>query len=360
MGEYFKEIEEESIRDNFVIIYELLDELIDFGYPQTTESKILQEYITQEGHKLEVAPRPPPAVTNAVSWRSEGIKYRKNEVPSLLDLFALGSSSCESSSSLGKLWPLWLSLVVAGVSGRDRVGEHSGVGRRQRAALRDRRLHQNARLPVRNARTAARTQRQGGPISPLSLSLSFDTHHEVCSVDVVSLGRGWGRDERNHCDQVLFESTGRGKSKSVELEDVKFHQCVRLSRFENDRTISFIPPDGEFELMSYRLNTHVSTDDILAIFPYFLPIPCLVPGGFAPGEASDLDRVGDRAARPLARRVHDQGKSQPKTVSIESETNRIGGKLHSTSIERAARTEPTSCSKQRLKKRVFLAIRCDN
>ena len=52
--------------------------------------------------------------------------------------------------------------------------------------------------------------------------------------------------------QVLFESTGRGKSKSVELEDVKFHQCVRLSRFENDRTISFIPPDGEFELMSYR------------------------------------------------------------------------------------------------------------
>ena len=49
-----------------------------------------------------------------------------------------------------------------------------------------------------------------------------------------------------------------GKNKSVELEDVKFHQCVRLSRFENDRTISFIPPDGEFELMSYRLNTHVS------------------------------------------------------------------------------------------------------
>lgn len=41
------------------------------------------------------------------------------------------------------------------------------------------------------------------------------------------------------------------------MEDVKFHQCVRLSRFENDRTISFIPPDGEFELMSYRLSTQV-------------------------------------------------------------------------------------------------------
>ena len=47
MGEYFKEVEEESIRDNFVICYELLDELVDFGYPQTTDAKILQEYITQ-------------------------------------------------------------------------------------------------------------------------------------------------------------------------------------------------------------------------------------------------------------------------------------------------------------------------
>lgn len=79
--EYFKELEEESIRDNFVIVYELLDELMDFGFPQTTDSKILQEYITQQGNKLETGKsRVPPTVTNAVSWRSEGIKYKKNEV----------------------------------------------------------------------------------------------------------------------------------------------------------------------------------------------------------------------------------------------------------------------------------------
>lgn len=59
-------------------------------------------------------------------------------------------------------------------------------------------------------------------------------------------------------DKAMFESTGRAtRGKAIEMEDVKFHQCVRLSRFENDRTISFIPPDGEFELMSYRLNTQV-------------------------------------------------------------------------------------------------------
>lgn len=41
---------------------------------------MLCRYITQESHQLEAQVRPPMAVTNAVSWRSEGIRYRKNEV----------------------------------------------------------------------------------------------------------------------------------------------------------------------------------------------------------------------------------------------------------------------------------------
>ncbi|KAL5016816.1 hypothetical protein ScPMuIL_006405 [Solemya velum] len=158
--EYFKELEEESIRDNFVLIYELLDEVMDFGFPQTTDTKILQEFITQ----------------------AKGIKYRKNEV--FLDVI-------ESVNLL--------------VSANGNVLRSEIVGC-----------------------IKMRVYLSGMPELRLGLN-----------------------------DKVLFESTGRGKSKSVELEDVKFHQCVRLSRFENDRTISFIPPDGEFELMSYRLNTHV-------------------------------------------------------------------------------------------------------
>ncbi|KAK9324127.1 Mu homology domain-containing protein [Lipomyces orientalis] len=183
LTEYFKELEEESIRDNFVIIYELLDELMDFGYPQTTETKILKEYITQQSHQLEVQPRPPIAVTNAVSWRSEGIRYRKNEV--FLDVI-------ES-----------VNLLV------------SSTG----AVLR----------------------------SEILGSIKLKCY--LSGMPELRLGLN---------DRVMFENSGRSsRGKSIEMEDVKFHQCVRLSRFENDRTISFIPPDGEFELMSYRLNTQV-------------------------------------------------------------------------------------------------------
>jgi len=45
--------------------------------------------------------------------------------------------------------------------------------------------------------------------------------------------------------------------KPVEMEDVSFHQCVNLSRFEKDGVISFVPPDGDFELLTYRLSTNV-------------------------------------------------------------------------------------------------------
>lgn len=182
--EYFGELEEESIRDNFVIIYELFDETLDFGYPQTTEAKILREYITQEGNRLDVAPRPPVALTNTVSWRSEGIRHRKNEI--FLDVIEK------------------LNLLV---SSNGTVLHSEIVG-------------------------AVRMKSFLSGMPELKLGLN---------------------------DKLMFEATGRpiSKGKAVELEDIKFHQCVRLARFENDRTISFIPPDGEFDLMTYRLSTHV-------------------------------------------------------------------------------------------------------
>lgn len=33
------------------------------------------------------------------------------------------------------------------------------------------------------------------------------------------------------------------------------YRCVRLGKFDSERTITFIPPDGEFELMKYRVTT---------------------------------------------------------------------------------------------------------
>ena len=48
MQAYFGKISEENVKNNFVLIYELLDELLDFGYPQNTDTGILKTFITQQ------------------------------------------------------------------------------------------------------------------------------------------------------------------------------------------------------------------------------------------------------------------------------------------------------------------------
>ncbi len=51
-------------------------------------------------------------------------------------------------------------------------------------------------------------------------------------------------------DKAFFEAQGRTtRSRAIEFDDMKFHTCVRLSKFENERVISFIPPG------KYNFNT---------------------------------------------------------------------------------------------------------
>ena len=43
--EYFDSLDEESIKDNFSTIYQLLEEMMDYGYPLTTEPNALKAMI---------------------------------------------------------------------------------------------------------------------------------------------------------------------------------------------------------------------------------------------------------------------------------------------------------------------------
>jgi len=54
------------------------------------------------------------------------------------------------------------------------------------------------------------------------------------------------------------EAKNRGGKGGVEIDDCTFHRCVRLGKFDADRTITFVPPDGEFELMRYRVTDNIN------------------------------------------------------------------------------------------------------
>ena len=83
---YFEgELNESSVRQNFSLIYELLDEVMDYGYPQFLDADLLKEYIRTGKQKVELTDieklkQITVRATGAISWRAEGIRYKRNEV----------------------------------------------------------------------------------------------------------------------------------------------------------------------------------------------------------------------------------------------------------------------------------------
>jgi AP-4 complex subunit mu-1 len=82
-------LNEESIRLNFVLVYELLDEVLDFGYPQGTSTEVLKSYISnqpcnvtfdkpllrQPGKTL-----PSHAANKPIATSVESMRTQKNEI----------------------------------------------------------------------------------------------------------------------------------------------------------------------------------------------------------------------------------------------------------------------------------------
>eukprot|EP01069_Polyplicarium_translucidae_P003469 Polyplicarium_translucidae@DN2318_c0_g1_i2.p1 len=187
-------VDENNVRKNFVLAYELLDEVADFGYPQILEPEVLKKYITQGGQKLpnlndEAELRKITIqATGSTSWRAEGIKYRKNEV--YIDIV----------ESVNVLVSQKGHVLRSDVSGRAIV----------------------------------RCLLSGMP------ECKFGVNDKLVMNKLPQPPKG-------------VSSAARG----ISIDDVRFHQCVKLSKFDSERTVTFIPPDGTFELMSYRISENI-------------------------------------------------------------------------------------------------------
>jgi AP-2 complex subunit mu-1 len=213
---YFGEFSEAQIKNNFVLIYELLDEVLDYGYPQITDPDVLKKYITQGGVKndLETTQKLKEAltlVTGSVSWRPEKIFYKSNEV--------------------------YIDIV------------------------------ENINLLINKAGEIIKSDILG-------------------SVQVKSALSGWPECKFGMNDKLqIAQSKSTSTTKGISIEDIKFHQCVRLSDFNKDRTITFIPPDGLFELMTYRV-----TENVIIPFKLFCNIiETPTPGNPSVPQSIDLD-----------------------------------------------------------------------
>ncbi|XP_020675191.1 AP-4 complex subunit mu isoform X3 [Dendrobium catenatum] len=201
--DYLGVLNEDSLRKNFVLVYELLDEVIDFGYPQMTSTEVLKSYVFNEPIVVDssriptLGPAamfmqstkrmPGTAVTKSVVANEPGARKRDEIFVDIIEKISVTFSS----------------------SGYILTSEVDGT-------------------------IQMKSYLSGNP--DIRLALNED----------LSIGRNVG----NSMYADYRSSAGGG---SVILDDCNFHESVHLDNFDLDRTLSLVPPDGEFSVMNYRM-----------------------------------------------------------------------------------------------------------
>lgn len=179
-------LSEDKIVSNFVLVNEVLDEAVEFGYPTNLEPSVLKNKMLVPSPSLfraktlvtrKLKTQVPQVDVPLVSWRAPGIKYRRNEI--FLDV----------------------SERIHAITNED---GHTLLA------------HVDGKITMK-------THLLGMP------ECRFGFNDSLVTLEGAELGAG-----------------------GVVLEDLKFHQCVQLPRWDSDGTIQFVPPDGEFTLMLYH------------------------------------------------------------------------------------------------------------
>jgi AP-4 complex subunit mu-1 len=202
--DYCGVLTEESVRSNFVMIYELLEEVVDFGYVQNTQTEQLKPYVfnppvqvqkaKQSSFKLpDMNPKTTPstAVDKPISFQD---KSKKNEI--FVDIYERIIITFNSNGYI---------------------------------------LNQSIDGTIQMKSYLA-----GNPELKLALN------------EELVVGKG---------------NAGTGGYGAVELDDCNFHECVKLNAFDSQRVLTFVPPDGEFVVMNYRITSDFRTP--FRMFPFF-------------------------------------------------------------------------------------------
>jgi len=204
--DYCGTLSEEALRKNFILCYELLDEMIDYGYPQVTRTEQLKSFVYNE----------PILVEHVVNTGN------------------LVNPKTASASAVHK-------PVISSVNEN---GRQSNVNANQKNEI---------FVDI---------------LERLNVLFSNNGYVLNSTIDGCIQMKSYlaGNPElRLALNEDLVIGRNAGTYGSVVVDDMNFNDCVNLTEFESARTLSFIPPDGEFVVLNYRVTGEFSTP--FRIFP---------------------------------------------------------------------------------------------
>ncbi|KAK9895741.1 clathrin adaptor, mu subunit [Cystobasidium minutum MCA 4210] len=196
------EVNDTSLKENFDVTLQLLEETFSAPYPVSTDASALQELVPTSSLFSKMLMAGLAAATQATSSVS-GLSSSSNHHQA-----GFGSSGMSGSMTPSSLFssPLYW--------------RRSGI-----------KYAQN--------------------------EIFFDINEEIKAVidknGSVINGDVWGRIDCR-CKLSGMPDVSISLSNAAAIDDPSFHPCVRIGKWTAGKSLSFVPPDGGFELMGYRLS----------------------------------------------------------------------------------------------------------
>lgn len=195
--DYLGVCNEQALRLNFILVYELLDEIVDYGHVQDPSSEQLKVYVHNEPYE--------DSASGGFLAKLKGMKLKKAKTmsSSAANKSIIGSRESKGSSSTENV--LFVDVIE--------------------------------RLDV--------IMNSQGSITKASVHGSITLKNFLMGTPTIRM--------------ILPSSIVVGKNLasrhgSLVLDDCNFHDCVDRSQWETEKTLLFFPPDGEFKVFNYRVD----------------------------------------------------------------------------------------------------------
>ncbi|XP_058299323.1 AP-4 complex subunit mu-1 isoform X6 [Hylobates moloch] len=211
LGDYCGSLGEGTISRNVALVYELLDEVLDYGYVQTTSTEMLRNFIQTEA----VVSKP----------------------FSLFDLSSVGLFGAETQQS--------------------KVAPSSAASRPVLSSRSDQTQKNEVFLDV--------VERLSVLIASNGSLLKVDVQGEIRLKSFLPSGSEMriGLTE----EFCVGKSELRGYGPGIRVDEVSFHSSVNLDEFESHRILRLQPPQGELTVMRYQLSDDLPSPLPFRLFP---------------------------------------------------------------------------------------------
>ncbi|XP_051900805.1 AP-4 complex subunit mu-1 [Pristis pectinata] len=204
-------LSEKTLRLNFALVYELLDEMLDYGYIQSTSTDVLKNFIQTQ----PVVSKP----FNLFELSNIGLFGADTQQSKVAPSSAASRPVLAMRSEQGSKTEIFVDVVerltvVIGANGSLLKADVQGVVR-------------------------------------LKCFLPSSTEIRIGLNEEFSVGK----------------AEIRGYGTAVKVDECSFHQSVKLEEFETNRILRVVPPQGEMTLMQYQLSDDLPTSLPFRLFP---------------------------------------------------------------------------------------------